>query len=184
MAVIVLTGMPATGKSTICKALAEHFCFPVVEKDAIKEEDRVKKFVVTGIGDGAFANNSSISKITFAAKSEYADYDFEETPYHIGDGAFRDCAALLSLEGLQNVTTIGAHAFRGCAKLTDITIGAGVKTIGKFALKECSSLNGVTFKKTSGWKVNGLAVPSSEINTKSNALKALAFVYAASEWRA
>ena len=38
MAVIVLTGMPATGKSTICKALAEHFGYPVVEKDAIKEE--------------------------------------------------------------------------------------------------------------------------------------------------
>jgi len=38
MAVIVLTGMPATGKSTVCKALAEHFGFTVVEKDAIKEE--------------------------------------------------------------------------------------------------------------------------------------------------
>ena len=37
MAVIVLTGMPATGKSTICKALAAHFGFPVMEKDAIKE---------------------------------------------------------------------------------------------------------------------------------------------------
>lgn len=38
MAVIVLTGMPATGKSTICKALAECFGYPVVEKDSIKEE--------------------------------------------------------------------------------------------------------------------------------------------------
>ena len=38
MAVIVLTGMPATGKSTICKALAEHFGYPVIEKDAIKEK--------------------------------------------------------------------------------------------------------------------------------------------------
>ena len=38
MAVIVLTGMPATGKSTICKALAQEFGFPVVEKDGIKEE--------------------------------------------------------------------------------------------------------------------------------------------------
>lgn len=37
MAVIILTGMPATGKSTICKSLAEHFGYPVVEKDAIKE---------------------------------------------------------------------------------------------------------------------------------------------------
>ena len=38
MAVIVLTGMPATGKSTLCKALAAHFGYPVIEKDAIKEQ--------------------------------------------------------------------------------------------------------------------------------------------------
>lgn len=38
MAVIVLTGMPATGKSTICKYLTESFGYPVVEKDAIKEQ--------------------------------------------------------------------------------------------------------------------------------------------------
>ena len=38
MAVIVLTGMPASGKSTICKALTECFGWPVVEKDAIKEQ--------------------------------------------------------------------------------------------------------------------------------------------------
>ena len=38
MTVIVLTGMPATGKSTICSALADRFGYPVVEKDAIKEE--------------------------------------------------------------------------------------------------------------------------------------------------
>lgn len=38
MNVIILTGMPATGKTTLCKALAEWFGYPVVEKDAIKEE--------------------------------------------------------------------------------------------------------------------------------------------------
>lgn len=102
----------------------------------------------------------------------------------IADAAFARCEKITSIVVPDSVACIGEYAFTGCAKLTDITIGAGVKTIGKFALKECSSLNGVTFKKTSGWKVNGLAVPSSEINTKSNALKALAFVYAASEWRA
>lgn len=37
MAVIILAGMPATGKSTVCKALAGHFRYPVVEKDAVKE---------------------------------------------------------------------------------------------------------------------------------------------------
>lgn len=37
MAVIILAGMPATGKSTVCKALADHFGYSVIEKDAIKE---------------------------------------------------------------------------------------------------------------------------------------------------
>ena len=38
MAIIVLTGMPATGKSTICKFLNQEFGFPIIEKDAIKEQ--------------------------------------------------------------------------------------------------------------------------------------------------
>lgn len=38
MAVIVLTGMPATGKSTICKCLTEAFGYPVIEKDGMKEQ--------------------------------------------------------------------------------------------------------------------------------------------------
>ena len=38
MAIIVLTGMPATGKSTVCRALTREFGFPIVEKDAIKEQ--------------------------------------------------------------------------------------------------------------------------------------------------
>ena len=38
MAIIVLCGMPATGKSTVCRRLTEEFGYPVVEKDAIKEK--------------------------------------------------------------------------------------------------------------------------------------------------
>lgn len=102
----------------------------------------------------------------------------------IADAAFARCEKITSIVVPESVLCIGEYAFTGCAKLADITIGSGVKTIGKFALKECSSLNGVTFKKTSGWRADGVAVPSSEISSKSNALKALAFVYAASEWRA
>lgn len=37
MAVIVLTGMPASGKSTICKHLVKAFGYPVIEKDKLKE---------------------------------------------------------------------------------------------------------------------------------------------------
>lgn len=34
---IILAGMPATGKSTVARQLQKHFGFPILEKDAIKE---------------------------------------------------------------------------------------------------------------------------------------------------
>ena len=38
MKMIVLTGMPASGKSTLAAKLSKAFQFPVLEKDAMKEE--------------------------------------------------------------------------------------------------------------------------------------------------
>ena len=38
MKIIVLTGMPASGKSTLAKKLSEKFNMPILEKDALKEE--------------------------------------------------------------------------------------------------------------------------------------------------
>ena len=38
MTVIVLAGMPASGKSTLSKRISLEFSYPVIEKDAIKEE--------------------------------------------------------------------------------------------------------------------------------------------------
>ena len=38
MKIIVLTGMPASGKSTIAKKLSAEFNMPILEKDALKEE--------------------------------------------------------------------------------------------------------------------------------------------------
>lgn len=38
MKLIILAGMPATGKSTIAKMLQKEFGFPILEKDGIKEE--------------------------------------------------------------------------------------------------------------------------------------------------
>lgn len=37
MYIIVLAGMPASGKSTVARALSEAFALPVLEKDALKE---------------------------------------------------------------------------------------------------------------------------------------------------
>ena len=38
MKLIILAGMPATGKSTIARELQKEFGFPILEKDGIKEE--------------------------------------------------------------------------------------------------------------------------------------------------
>jgi len=38
MKIIILTGMPASGKSTIAKKLSDAFGMPILEKDALKEE--------------------------------------------------------------------------------------------------------------------------------------------------
>ena len=38
MKTIIIAGMPASGKTTISKKLSEAFGFPILEKDAIKEE--------------------------------------------------------------------------------------------------------------------------------------------------
>lgn len=38
MTVIVLAGMPASGKSTVSKRISAEFSYPVLEKDALKEE--------------------------------------------------------------------------------------------------------------------------------------------------
>ena len=35
---IIIAGMPATGKTTVSKALQKYFDYPIVEKDLIKEE--------------------------------------------------------------------------------------------------------------------------------------------------
>lgn len=38
MKLIIIAGMPATGKSTLARSLSEAFSFPILEKDDIKEE--------------------------------------------------------------------------------------------------------------------------------------------------
>jgi predicted kinase len=37
MNLIIIAGLPATGKSTLAKKLSEHFQYPIMEKDEIKE---------------------------------------------------------------------------------------------------------------------------------------------------
>ncbi len=62
----------------------------------------------------------------------------------IGDSAFYNCDALISVTIPDGVTTIGVSAFDDCSRLTSVTIGNGVTEIGSMAFKSCSGLTNVT----------------------------------------
>ncbi|MDR0832461.1 MAG: leucine-rich repeat protein [Bacillales bacterium] len=88
---------------------------------------------VTSIGDGAFANCSSITSIVIP-----------NSVIDIGIGAFWGCSSLTTVTIGNSVTSIGTNAFSLCGSLTTVTIGNSVTSIGSFAFTICSSLTNVT----------------------------------------
>ncbi len=61
----------------------------------------------------------------------------------IGEGAFKDCESLGSVEIPKSVTSIGDHAFRGCRSLGSVEIPGSVTSIGDYAFCGCESLGSV-----------------------------------------
>ena len=82
------------------------------------------KYTVTAIGDGAFADNTKLNKVTIP-----------KTVTAIGERAFEDATALKSVTIPAQVMTLGAEAFSGCVKLSKVTIAAPNLTVGEDAFK-------------------------------------------------
>lgn len=61
----------------------------------------------------------------------------------IGDLAFYDCSALVSVRLPDSVTKIGRYAFAGCESMTMLDLGDGLEEIGEAAFRECLSLSAV-----------------------------------------
>ncbi|MDR2408045.1 MAG: leucine-rich repeat domain-containing protein, partial [Bacteroidales bacterium] len=61
----------------------------------------------------------------------------------IGDSAFRNCSALISITIPNTVTTIGKNTFEKCIGLTSVIIGNSVKTIWDKAFSECIGLTSI-----------------------------------------
>lgn len=102
---------------------------------------------VTSIGDGAFENCTSVTRIVYAGFSSSASLNNITLPASvtsIGKRAFSGCTKVTSVILPDNVTTIGASAFNGCTSLTGISLPNGATNIGSGAFSGCTSLTGIT----------------------------------------
>ncbi len=66
----------------------------------------------------------------------------------LGNGAFKDCAALEIAHVPASITNIPAELFYGCTSLKEIYIPHGVEVIGKEAFAFCSSVAEIAIPKT------------------------------------
>ena len=79
-----------------------------------------------------------------AADKSLSTYTIKEGTKWIGDGAFRSCTGLTSINIPDSVTSIGEYAFAVCSSLTSVTIGNSVTYIAQNAFLGCSSLTSIT----------------------------------------
>jgi len=113
---------------------------------------------VTGIGDSAFYDQSSLTSVTIPTSiTNIGDYAFygctnlasimipSGVP-RIGNYQFRGCSSLASVTLPNSVTGIGYGAFAYCNSLTSITIPNGVTSIGFQAMAYCTNLTEVYFR--------------------------------------
>ena len=90
---------------------------------------------VTGVGEGAFCNCSSLTSVTIPSSVT-----------SIGIYAFSGCSGLASVTIPSSVTSIRDGAFSYCSSLTSVTIPSSVTSVGVKVFDGCSGLMSVTFE--------------------------------------
>ncbi len=114
-------------------------------------------YPVTGVGDTAFGQCSTLEKVTFHGDvGSIGDFAFQNCDAlntvtfsgnvgSIGFGAFESCGALDTVTFPGNVGSIGGSAFFGCDALENVTFSGDVRSIEYGAFSRCSALDTVTF---------------------------------------
>ena len=111
---------------------------------------------VTGIGNRAFQNSTSLTNATipdgvthidecaFQGCSSLTDIALPDSLTIIDSYAFNNCAMLTSITIPNGVTRIEWETFYGCSALTDLVLPDTVTYIGRNAFFNCPSLKTVT----------------------------------------
>ena len=116
----------------------------------------VSGYTVTGIGEKAFYNNTSVLTVTIpdsvTSIGSYAFYcctslhtvTLPKSLTAIPDFCFFSCNALTDVLIPDTVTSIGTRAFSYCRALISVTIPASVERIGKMAFTGCLALEQIS----------------------------------------
>ncbi len=134
--------------------------------DAVEIPEKFGGRTVTGIGDEAFYNLTSVVSVkipktvtsigdhAFAGCTELTVIDLPAGLLSIGEAAFYGCTKLETVnwrveddeaDAVPAIQTIGKNAFRACTALANITLPASLKTVGQAAFWECTALTAVEF---------------------------------------
>jgi predicted kinase len=92
--VFLVTGLPATGKTTLARALARALQLPLLSKDAIKEP------LLDGLGAADRAASRALSDVSFAVLFALADEQLALTGAVVLEGNFRRGEHERAMQGL------------------------------------------------------------------------------------
>ena len=105
------------------------------------------KTLVLGCKTSVIPTDGSVTSIgngAFRGCSELTSVNISDSVNAIGNGAFAGCSGLTSITIPASVTSIGEEAFHGCSGLTSITIPDSVTSIGSGAFDGCSELTAIS----------------------------------------
>jgi len=129
-------------------------------KRAVSIPPTIKGVPVTSIGDSAFSNSTSLTRISmpksvtsigneaFFRCTSLTRIITRNSIASIGESAFYGCTSLPSVNIPKSVTSIGNSAFAGCTGLTSVTIGRSVTSIGESAFSYCENLASLTIERS------------------------------------
>ena len=95
---------------------------------------------------GDLAGGATIGDTAFENCTALVTVTLSDKTASIGVGAFDGCAGLSVIDIPNSITEISDNVFRDCSKLTEITIPAGVTRIGVHAFYGCTELRTVNCK--------------------------------------